>query len=176
MDYDGNIYVVGEHYERGKSIDHHVEKIMALADKLGWHRDSKGRLNALIDSAATQRTLASEKSVAELFYEKGILVNTNVKKDLYSGIQRVKSLLCQNPPKLYIFKTCTNMISELKSYWWGHDDRPKKVDDHAMDDLRYFVMSLPDPAKEQKYTPSVIEADKEKLIRFNRRNQWMKNS
>ena len=176
VDYDGNIYVVGEHYERGKSIDYHVEKIMALADKLGWHRDSKGRLNALIDSAATQRTLASEKSVAELFYEKGILVNTNVKKDLYSGIQRVKSLLCQNPPKLYIFKTCTNMISELKSYWWGRDDRPKKVDDHAMDDLRYFVMSLPDPAKEQKYTPSVIETDKEKLIRFNRRNQWMKNS
>ena len=68
------------------------------------------------------------------------------------------------------------MISELKSYWWGRDDRPKKVDDHAMDDLRYFVMSLPDPAKEQKYTPSVIETDKEKLIRFNRRNQWMKNS
>ena len=68
------------------------------------------------------------------------------------------------------------MISELKSYWWGRDDRPKKVDDHAMDDLRYFVMSLPAPAKEQKYTPSVIETDKEKLIRFNRRNQWMKNS
>ena len=175
VDYDGNIYVVGEHYERGKTIDYHVEKIFELADKLGWRKDGKGRLHALIDSASNQRTLAGEKSVAELFYEKGILVNTAVNKDLYTGIQRIKSLLCQKPPKIYIFKNCVNMISEIKSYWWGKDDRPRKVDDHAMDDLRYFVMSLPDPAVRAKPTPTVIETDKEKLIRYNRRNQWMKN-
>jgi phage terminase large subunit-like protein len=175
VDYDGNIYVVGEHYESGKTIDFHVDKIFQLADKLGWKRDGKGRLHALIDSASNQRTLAGEKSVAELFYEKGILVNTAVNKDLYTGIQRIKSLLCQKPPRIYIFKTCPNMISEFKSYWWGKDDRPKKVDDHAMDDLRYFVMSLPDSAVRPQPTPTVIETDKEKLIRYNRRNQWMKN-
>ena len=175
VDYDGNIYVVGEHYESGKTIDHHIEKIFDLADKLGWKKDGKGRLHALIDSASNQRTLAGEKSVAELFYEKGILVNTTVNKDLYTGIQRIKSLFCQKPPRIYIFKTCPNMISELKSYWWGKDDRPKKIDDHAMDDLRYFVMSLPDPSVKPKIPPSIIESDKEKLIRYNRRNQWMKN-
>ena len=175
VDYDGNIYVVGEHYESGKTIDHHIEKIFDLADKLGWKKDGKGRLHALIDSASNQRTLAGEKSVAELFYEKGILVNTTVNKDLYTGIQRIKSLFCQKPPRIYIFKTCPNMISELKSYWWGKDDRPKKIDDHAMDDLRYFVMSLPDPSVKPKTPPSIIESDKEKLIRYNRRNQWMKN-
>ena len=33
----------------------------------------------------------SSKSVVELFYDYGILVNPKVKKDVFSGIQRVKS-------------------------------------------------------------------------------------
>ena len=34
---------------------------------MNWHTDGKGRLSALIDSAADQHTLASRKSVSELF-------------------------------------------------------------------------------------------------------------
>ncbi len=175
VDFDGNIYVVAEHYASGKSVDYHVEKIFEIANRLGWKRDNKGRLNALIDSAAGQRTLASEKSVAELFSERGILVNMRVNKDLYSGIQRIKSLFCANPPRIFIFRECVEMIKELKSYWWGENDRPKKVGDHAMDELRYFVMSMPAPAETFEKEKSVIEKDKEKLIRLQRRNMWMKN-
>lgn len=173
VDFDGNIYVVGEHYEAGKTIDEHVRKIFDLAKSLGWKRDSRGRLRALIDSAAKQRTLACQKSVAELFYEKGILVDTHVTKDLYSGIQRIKSLFEQRPPRIFIFKSCVNLIRELKSYWWGDDDKPKKVNDHALDELRYFVMSQP-PAPSPILPPkSIIQTDKEKLIRqANREKLW----
>ena len=158
------------------SVDKHVEKIFAIADKLGWKRDEKGRLRALIDSAANQRTLASQKSVAELFCERGILVNTNVNKDLYSGIQRIKSLFEQRPPKIFIFKTCVNLIRELKGYWWGANDRPKKIDDHALDELRYFVMSRPRPAKAAPPPKSAIQTDKEKLMRDCRRERtWKQN-
>ena len=59
VDYDGNIYVIAEHYESGRDIDHHAERIRAIADELGWHRDAKGRLRCIIDSAASQRTLSS---------------------------------------------------------------------------------------------------------------------
>ncbi len=178
VDYDGVIYVVGEHYEAKQSIDSHVEKIFEIANRLNWKRDSQGRLEALIDSAANQRTLASERSVAELFAQKGILVNTNVNKDLYSGIQRIKSLFEQKPPRIYIFKNCVNLIKELKNYWWGANDRPKKVDDHALDELRYFVMTQPKPTAYPSQTKSVIELDKEKMIRHAkrqdaRRNEWM---
>ncbi|MBR4800399.1 MAG: terminase family protein [Clostridia bacterium] len=174
VDFDGTIYVIAEHYAAGKSIDYHVEKIFDIARRLDWQTDSKGRLFALIDSAANQRTLSGEKSVAELFSEKGILVNTNVNKDLYSGIQRIKSLLCQNPPRIYIFKTCTNLIREIKSYWWGKNDRPKKVDDHALDELRYFVMTQPRPPIPASEPKSEIALDKEKLLRsVVRQNKWM---
>lgn len=176
LDHDGVIYVIAEHFEAGVSIDTHVAKIFKLADELGWEKDERGRLRALIDSAANQHTLASQKSVAELFYEKGIIVNTNVNKDLYTGIQRIKSLFEQKPPRIYIFKTCVNLIRELKGYWWGSNDRPKKEDDHALDALRYFVMSLPKPAKPVPPPKTQIQQDKEKLIRnVNRERLWMKN-
>ena len=175
VDYDGRIYVVGEHYESGRDIDWHAEKILALADSLGWGRDSSGRLQALIDSAASQRTLAAEKSVAELFYERGIAVNTRVNKDLYSGIQRIKSLFARDPAEIFIFKTCVNLIRELKGYWWGEGDRPRKIDDHALDELRYFVMSRPVPPLPLPPAKSVIQRDKESLVRAVRREKaWMK--
>lgn len=165
VDFDGVIYVVAEHFESGKTIDYHAKKIFEIADRIGWKKDGKGRLSALIDSAANQRTLACEKSVAELFFEKGILVNTNVNKDLYSGIQRIKSLFEQRPPRIYIFKNCVNLIRELKTYWWGSNDRPKKIDDHALDELRYFVMTLPRPTLPTPPQKSVIQMDKERMMR-----------
>ncbi|NLZ25156.1 MAG: hypothetical protein GX891_01665, partial [Clostridiales bacterium] len=169
VDYDGNVYVVAEHYERGKDVEYHASRLHEIANSLGWRRDGGGRLRALIDSAANQRTLASVKSVAELFSDYGISVNTKVNKDLYTGIQRIKTYLSQRPPRLYIFKNCVNLIRELKSYWWGDDDRPQKRDDHALDELRYFIMSRPAPPKMKKEGKSLIEADKEKLIRQSKR-------
>ncbi len=165
VDFDGNIYVIAEHYESEKDIDYHANKIKALAKELGWHTDSKGRLHALIDSAAEQKTLASIKSVSELFYERDILVNTKVNKDTWSGIARVRSLFSSRPPRIFIFKNCVNLIRELKSYRYGDGDRPKKIDDHALDELRYYVMSKPSPPAQEKISESQIARDKKRLIR-----------
>ena len=143
VDYDGNIYVIAEHYESGRDIDHHAARIKEIADSLGWHRDPKGRLRCIIASAASQRTLSSLKSVADLFYEKGILCDTSVNKDLWSGIAQVKSILKERPPRIVIFRNCVNVIREIKGYYWGNGDAPIKEDDHAMDELRYYLMSKP---------------------------------
>lgn len=175
VDGDGVIYVVGEHYEAGKDINHHVKKIFELADSLGWARDGKGRLSALIDSASEQRTLAYQKSVAELFYDNGILVNSRVDKNLFSGISRIKSLFFERPPRIYIFRNCVNMIREIKGYNWGDGDRPVKRDDHAMDDLRYFVMSRPEPQDALfKTDKGLIGEDKDNLIRKLKRGRYEK--
>ena len=138
VDYDDNVYVIAEHYAAGKDIDYHAQAIHAMSESLGWKRDGKGRVSALIDSAAQQRTLASQKSVAELFYERDILANPRVEKDLFSGISRVKSYLNRGNglPDLYIFSSCPNLIREIKSYFWGSGDAPVKRDDHAIDDVR----------------------------------------
>ncbi|MBQ2768966.1 MAG: terminase family protein [Clostridia bacterium] len=166
VDFDDNVYVIAEHYEAGRDIDYHAEALKRICEELGWHTDSRGRICALIDSAAKQRTLGSVKSVVELFYERGILVNPNVEKDLFSGIARVKSYLNRRNglPNLYIFRSCVHLIRELKGYYWGSGDAPRKVDDHSLDEMRYYLMTRPKktPAVEEK---TAIQRDKEKRIR-----------
>ena len=166
VDYDGNVYVVAEHYQAGKDIDYHASKIKSISEDLGWKKDSNGRICALIDSAANQKTLASSKSVTELFYEQGVNVNPRVNKDLFSGIQRVKQYLkvVNGKPKIFIFPNCVNLIKELKTYRWGEGDVPKKCDDHALDELRYYLMRKPDNSLNKK-EKTQIQKDKEKLIK-----------
>ena len=166
VDYDGNVYVVAEHYESEKDISYHSEQIKSISDQLNWHRGYGGMIEAIIDSAANQQTLASVKSVTELFYDYGILVNPQVNKDMFSGIQRVKSFLknAKGESKLFIFKTCTNLIRELKTYHWGNSDVPVKKDDHSLDELRYYIMTRPEN-KTQKQEMSLIEKEKEKMLR-----------
>ena len=166
VDFDDNVYVIAEHYEAGRDIDYHSEKIKEISKRLDWKRDGQGRVRALIDSAAKQRTLSGVKSVAELFYERGIIVNPDVDKDLFSGIARVKSYLNQENglPNIYIFKNCVRLISEIKGYFWGSGDAPRKANDHSLDEMRYYLMSRPHktPLKKER---SVIEKDKAKLMR-----------
>ena len=121
--------------------------------------------NRYIDPAASQRTLSSEKTVVELFNENGILVNTKVNKDMFSGIATVKSYLksADGRVKLYIFKNCVNLIREFKSYWWGEGDNPVKKDDHSLDELRYYLMTKPRNIYKPKKTE--IQKDKERLAR-----------
>lgn len=165
VDWDGNIYVVAEHFAAGRDVDFHARSIKHICGLMGWKSDSKGRYCALIDSAANQRTLASSKSVAELFCDNGILVNTNVNKDVFSGICRVKEYLKRGNGRadIYIFDTCRNMIEEFLTYSWGSGDSPKKVDDHCMDELRYYIMSRPRTPEREERSP--IAQDKARRIR-----------
>ncbi len=151
-DGDGNVYVAGEHYAAEQNVEQHAEEIFAVADRLGWKRSETGYLEALIDSAATQRTAASERSVVDLFLDHGILCNPRVNKSKFAGIQRVKEYLHPREgldgtkkPKLFVFSDCVNMIREFKTYRWAKDGReePQKENDHAMDELRYYIMAKP---------------------------------
>jgi phage terminase large subunit-like protein len=162
VDGDYNVYVIEEHYKAGESVEWHSQRLHEIADRLGWPKDHQGHLRTLIDSAANQKTLAAERSVTDLFYENRVSANTNVEKDVWTGIQRVKQYLKLRPnpqtsawprgkPKLFIFRNCANMIREIKSYRWKPQtesgeqvDKPVKKNDHAMDELKYYIMSRPD--------------------------------
>lgn len=162
VDYDGNVYVVAEHYEQGKTVEYHAQKIKEIADELGWHRRPDGRIEALIDSAANQKTLASTRSVTDLFFEHGVACNPKVNKDKFAGIARVKEYFAAD--KIRIFPCCKNLIRELKNYRWGDGDVPIKRDDHALDELRYYVMSAP-KINDKPAALTLVQKDKARLIR-----------
>jgi len=92
------------------------------------------------------------------------------KNDVQLGIDRVKSYLKPdvrtNKPLLYIFDTCVNLLEEITTYRYpdlkpnqvgskAEEEKPIKVDDHALDALRYMVVDLPD-----RYTPLVKEEER----------------
>ncbi len=165
-DYDGNVFVIAEHFAENKTIEYHSEKIKEISKKLNWKTSFNGMYETLIDSAANQKTLASQKSVTDLFYENGILANPNVNKDVLSGISKVKSYLkdINEKTKLYIFSCCTNLIQEFKTYRWNGHDAPVKKNDHCLDELRYYVMSL-NNNKQSQTTKTEIQKHKERLFK-----------
>ncbi len=166
-DFDGNIYVIAEHYEQNKTIEYHSNKIKEISKSLNWKTISNGMYEALIDSAANQRTLSSPKSVSDIFYENGIAVNTKVNKDVLSGISKVKTYLknIAGEHRLFIFSNCKNLIREIKTYRWNGCDAPIKKDDHAMDELRYYICNIDEKLSIKQKNKSAIQKDKEKLIR-----------
>lgn len=63
--------------------------------------------------------------------------------DVLTGINRVCRALKSN--EIFISPSCTDAIREFSIYRWDNDirrDAPKKENDHAMDDIRYFVQAV----------------------------------
>ena len=63
--------------------------------------------------------------------------------DVLTGISRVCRALKEN--EIFLFPECTDAIREFSIYRWDNDNRrdaPKKENDHAMDDIRYFVQTV----------------------------------
>ena len=83
-------------------------------------------------------------------------------KNLFSGIAKVKEYF--KTDKIFIFRSCVNLIRELKSYRWGDGDVPIKRDDHCLDELRYFIASRPKTEKPEG-EKTAVQRDKEKLIK-----------
>jgi hypothetical protein len=71
-------------------------------------------------------------------------------------------------PNIYIFKNCVRLIAEIKGYYWGSGDTPKKADDHALDEMRYYLMSKPKRSLPALHK-TAIQKDKESIIRHLKR-------
>ena len=63
--------------------------------------------------------------------------------DVITGIRNVSSALSEN--RLRFHESCRDIIREFHLYSWNEKtgtDAPIKENDHAMDDMRYFVADM----------------------------------
>ena len=83
----------------------------------------------------------SAASLIALIRRRGRFRVRRAKNAVLPGIQLVASLLQQE--RLLFHPDCKNTIREFSLYCWEEDrDAPKKENDHAMDDIRYFCMTV----------------------------------
>jgi len=81
------------------------------------------------------------------------------KNDVLTGIRRVADVL--NSGGIKIHRSCADCIREFGLYRWqesGGSDAPVKENDHAMDDIRYFVMSVMSSAPSGFFVASTVRS------------------
>ena len=85
----------------------------------------------------------SAASFIETLRRKGWHV-IKAKNDVLSGIRQTSDALKEG--RIVICEGCNDCLREMDSYVWdlssGNHDRVKKENDHAMDDMRYFVATV----------------------------------
>ena len=135
LDNDGRLYLYKEHYQAQERTIVHAGIIKKL---------SKDELYLF----TTADHDASERAELEA---QGIFTKAAI-KDVSTGIQSVKNRLtvqADGKPRLLIFSTLKNTLSEIYDYSWSAPrdgvnakEEPVKLNDHAMDCMRYMVMGV----------------------------------
>ncbi|MCQ2382274.1 MAG: terminase family protein [Clostridia bacterium] len=159
-----NLYVVSDYEVAGLTIADHSQAILQRTADLGWNLK---QVRLLIDSAANQRTSACEVSTTMQYRNHGLLVDSNVNKNLAQGLLEMKACFgnADGRRSLFVFKNCVHLIGELRGYYWGDGEQPQKVNDHTIDALRYIVMDWQRVQHEQRVSLNTLGQGKKEMIK-----------
>lgn len=133
-EYKGNWYRIKEFYYSSK------EHMVCKTDE-----EYYVSLSQLCEDRVIQAIIVdpSAASFIECIRRHGKYKVIPAKNDVISGIRQVSDALKSG--KILFSETCKDSIREFSIYSWEQNnkgDHPKKENDHAMDDIRYFVNQI----------------------------------
>jgi phage terminase large subunit len=199
VDYDGNLVVCDEYYSPGL-VSRHAAEI--LRRRKAWREVDAGWSNtcwadpSIGAKHGLERELGDPASVATEYADYGIGLSL-ANNDRAAGYLRLCELLHVEPgrippdwasapaalagaPRLYLFKTCTHLIAQLKSAPVAEDGinagevvDPKwaSAHGHAIDAARYGAMSRPSPSEEPQPSPHLEDERAEALRQWYQRER-----
>jgi phage terminase large subunit len=142
IDWDGNLYLYDEHYEREKPPSYHAEQILKR------HLTS-GMCDPSIFSKTQSRGLNSEIfSIADEYRDFGVSLYPAIRGSDASGIARVNEFF--KAGKIRVFNTLTNFIQEINNWKYrtskahimsNAPEEPEDKDNHLMDCIKYVIVS-----------------------------------
>lgn len=147
--YGGTWYQIDEYYYSGrdegtqKTDEEYADDLDEFTKGLG---DEWRKLRTIIDPSA-----ASMIAMLRRRRRYHVIPADNAVLD---GIRETAT--CLKSGKVKVSPACKNWIREAGGYVWDEDaaeDRPVKVDDHAMDQTRYFVKTMNLAKPKSKYVP-----------------------
>lgn len=123
-----------------------AEYVQELLKLCGEHRPAK----VVVDPSAA--------SFIEALRREGLTV-VKADNDVLRGIRLTADLL--KAGKIVICDNCADALREFELYSWDEKkegaDAPKKQDDHAMDDIRYFAATVALPAAQDFFAATFVE-------------------
>lgn len=147
IDENQMLYIFGEYYEQNRRASEVSDAIRGKCSR--WY----------IDPASQIRTSVRQGNLYSLFdeYADNGVYPICAENDVFAGINRVAEYFKNGRVK--IFASCKNLIAELERYHWAEEretisgvvqPKPYKAFDHAVDCLRYLIMSRSHGSKEPK--------------------------
>ena len=129
-----------------KNVWYRTAEYYYSAKKTGFSRTDEEHYTALENLAGNyniSRVIVdpSAASFIECIRRHGKFRVVKANNDVITGIRHVSTALKQN--RLKFHESCKDIIREFSLYRWNENsgnDTPVKENDHAMDDMRYFVM------------------------------------
>ena len=185
IDFDGNVYVLDEYYESNKLISQYSASIKDMLK--GYMRFGSGMWADPSIFNKTREKNNARCSIADEFADFGLFFQ-HANNEKLGGIKMVEEYFHIDPerihpflrkengeqlrgsPRLFISKTCVNMIRELREYHYpelresmtgssNDPEEPVKVNDHSVDSLRYFIMTRPKVHQiPKRIMPGTLEA------------------
>lgn len=150
-DRDGIWHCVEEYYYSGRETNHQKTDPDYVRDMVDFTADSPGGdIRVIIDPSATSFITAMRREERRSFK---VIDAIN---DVLPGIQDTASCLQKRQSFIKISRECVRMIGEFGGYVWDENeenDKPLKVNDHAMDALRYFVFTMDVYRPQDDYIP-----------------------
>jgi len=169
-------FVVDEHYQAGKLVSFHAQKLLENRTMLGGIRP----MWTVIDASSSQEDPNTGRSVMDEYFAWGIPVVPSDRHKM-ARVIRVGEWLQPDPkvphpitgqlreggyPRLYIFNNCIELRRHMPGYRWkpkrpsdqeDSKEEPLKKDDHDVDALGYILMMRPEP----KSKPVIIAPDED---------------
>jgi len=139
VDQDDVLYIYREHYEAGQDVDYHARAIQAHLNE--------GRYETYVIDPSTGAGKKDDPETIGNRYRQLKIPVINANNDVQGGIDKVTEYFKHG--KIFIHKSCENLIRELINYQWeqpsasrielNQPERPLKKDDHSCDALKYLV-------------------------------------
>jgi Terminase RNaseH-like domain len=128
---DDILYIYSEYYGRNNPPSVHAHSIKLRGEEL----------IGAVDPAAAGVSQVDGKSLINEYRKQGLRLfpANNRVTGTEGGIHAVYSRLTEG--RLKIFRTCTNLIKEMRIYRRNEHGKIVKENDHAVDALRYLVMT-----------------------------------
>jgi phage terminase large subunit-like protein len=128
----GQVFVVDEYGGSQLEPHEHAQSIKLRADT------GNGSMWGAVDPASRGRSQVDGRRLMDEFQQHGLKLRP-AKNEVEAGLYAVQCLI--ETKQLQIYSKCKGLLGELRLYQRDERGKPKKVNDHFADCLRYGVMT-----------------------------------